>query len=379
MLQTPGMVPLYLASIIGRLPIGALGLVLLLRTREMTGSYAAGGVVAAAFGLANGLSQPFLGRVIDRRGQASVLIPGAIVGGAALAGFAALEDGAPVIVAVLITAVAGAATPPLNSCVRALLSDVVAPAARHRAFALDSTLFELIYITGPLVLVGVVGAWSLRAAVLTCAALTLAGTLLFAATRLSRLARGAAATSRDLMGPLRDHGVRTQLLSVALFGLSIASLEVGLTGFADDEGHRNAVGYLLGCSGLGSMVGGLITARTPAPADPRRRLVLLLVGLAVLEAPLALMQSLPAMAVAVTIAGLALAPTLAITFQLTSEAAPDGTVTEALTWLSSAISLGLAIGSAISGALVEHVSTTFVLITIAGYTAIEAAVVAART
>ncbi|MEA2126847.1 MAG: hypothetical protein QOI80_3629 [Solirubrobacteraceae bacterium] len=379
MFRIPGVIPVYIASIFGRLPNGALSLVLLLRTREMTGSYAAGGVVAAASGLALGVSSPVLGRLIDRRGQRQVLLLSCLASTAALAGFAALPDDTPLAVAILVATLAGASTPPLNSCLRALLAAVIPPELRHRAFAIDSTMFELVYISGPLMLVGVIGAWSLRAAVASCAVLTFVGTVVFASTRLSRAITGTPASPHDIAGPLRHPGVQTLLTSVLLFGLAIAGLEVGLAAFAEHEGHTNAVGYLLGLSGVGSMVGGLVAARTRPPADPARRLAVLLLGLAVLEVPLGIVGSLPAMAVAVTVAGFGIAPSLALTFQLTSEVAPTGTVTEAMTWLTSAIAGGLAAGSALAGWLVEHTGTTPVLFTVAVYGAVAAAVVASRT
>ncbi len=379
MFGVPALLPVYVASIFGRLPQGAIGLVLLLRTREMTGSFAAGGAVAAAFGLAHAAGSPVLGRLIDRRGQSVVLVPGAIVAAAAILAFAALSDDAPLVAAAALAIVAGAATPPVNSCLRALLSVVVAPERRHRAFALDSTMFELVYISGPLILVGVIGAWSLRAAAVACALIGLGGTIWFATTRLSREAAASEHVSDDLAGPLRAPAVRTLLVTVGLFGLCIACLEVGLAAFAADEGSRTAVGYLLACSGVGSMVGGLVAARSRAPEDAARRLTLLLAVTGVLAIPIGFVGSLPAMAIAVTVASLGISPALALIFGLTAELAPPGSVTEALTWLSSFINLGVAGGAALAGWLAEAAGTTVVLFGIAAYCVAAAAVVASRS
>src|SRR3954454_13092079 len=92
-LKTPGVARIYLASIVGRLPVGALGLLLILRTREMTGSYAFGGAVAAAYAVATGIGARLLGRVVDRRGQAAVLVPAALASGVLLGAYAALPTG----------------------------------------------------------------------------------------------------------------------------------------------------------------------------------------------------------------------------------------------------------------------------------------------
>jgi predicted MFS family arabinose efflux permease len=374
----PGLWPVYIASVVGRLPQGAVGLVLLLRTKEMAGSYAAGGAVAAAYGIAYAIGSPILGRVIDRRGQSAVLVPGALVASAALAGFAALPDSAPLVAGLALAVVSGVSTPPVNSCLRALLQEVVAPELRHRAFAIDSTMFELVYIAGPTLLVGVVGAWSMRGAALACAVLGLAGTVAFAATRLSREARGAETISDRLAGPLRTPAVRTLLAATGLFGLCIACLEVGLAAFAAGEGHRTAVGFLLACSGVGSMLGGLIASSTRPPTDAARRLALLLAATAVLSIPAGLVHSLPAMAVAIGVSGLGISPSLALIFGLTADYAPDGTTTEALTWLSSFMNLGVAFGSALAGALVDAAGTTVVLLGIAAYCAAAAATVGWR-
>ncbi len=78
LLRVPGFSALFAASLAARLPLTALGLLFILRTRELTGSFAAGGAVAGAYALANGISAPALGRLIDRRGQAPVMIPAAV-------------------------------------------------------------------------------------------------------------------------------------------------------------------------------------------------------------------------------------------------------------------------------------------------------------
>lgn len=377
-IKTPGVVRVYLSTIVARMPVGALGLLLILRTRELTGSYAAGGLVAAAYAVALGVASPVLGRLVDRRGQRLVLVASAVVSSAALAGFAALPDGTGVAPALLLAAVAGAGTPPLSACQRAIWTDALAPRLRHTAYALDSVVFELVYISGPLVLVAGVGAWSLRAALLVAALAAVLGTFAFVATRLSRDWRPHPHRPADPLGPLRGAGVRTILTALALFAIGIAATEIAVAAFAEREGSPNAVGLLLGLWGVGSLTGGLVFGRLAPPPDPGRRLALLLLALAVLEIPMALAWSLPAMAVAITLAGLAIAPGMALAFHLLSEVAPTGTVTEAQTWVSSGFGAGMAGGSALCGWLVERTGTTAGLWLVVGVGVLAAAVVAGR-
>jgi MFS family permease len=358
--------------------MGAIGLVLILRTREMTGSYAAGGAVAAAHMLGLAIGSPLLGRIIDRRGQPLVIALAGVWSAAALTAFAALPSDTTVWVAVALGAASGAAIPPMSACIRAIWSDRLEPRLRHSAYALDSVVFEIVYISGPLLVVGLLGAWSLRAAALACALFTLGGSLWFAATRLSREWRPHPRRSTDAWGPLRGAGVQTILAAFLLFALAIAGIEIAVAAFAEREGSANAVGWLFGLWGAGSMAGGLYFGRLAAPADPGRRLAWLLLALALLEAPLAFVDSLAAMAVALTLAGLAIAPAMALSFALLSDVAPAGTVTEAQTWVATALGGGMAAGSALCGWLVEHTGTSAALALVTGFSLLAALVVAAR-
>src|SRR3954451_8420217 len=94
-LRTPGARSLFIASCVARLPMGALGLLLVLHTHELTGSYADGGLASGAYALAIGLSNPALARVIDRRGQTLILRAGPPLAAAAIVYLALLPDGSP--------------------------------------------------------------------------------------------------------------------------------------------------------------------------------------------------------------------------------------------------------------------------------------------
>src|SRR6185295_19651535 len=78
-LSAPGVARVFLASMVGRIPAGALGLLLILRVRELGGGYADGGLVAGALSLGMGAAAPLVGRVVDTRGQTRVLAASATV------------------------------------------------------------------------------------------------------------------------------------------------------------------------------------------------------------------------------------------------------------------------------------------------------------
>ena len=272
-LRVPGVAGPFAASLLGRLPMGAVGLVLILRTRELTGSFAVGGLAAGVFALFNGLSAPVLGRLIDARGQTGVLLGGALVNAAALAAFAALPGGTGSAPVLALAALIGAATPPLGSCLRALWTDMVRdPGVRHAVYALESAVLEGVYIAGPVLIVGGIGAISTQAAVVACAFFGLAGTLVFTLTSASRAWRPSGVRAPGRAGALADRRILLLLAILTLVALSFAIIEVAVPALCEREGSVRAAGVVLGIWGLGSLAGGVAAGRTRSACGPREPL-----------------------------------------------------------------------------------------------------------
>jgi predicted MFS family arabinose efflux permease len=356
-LGTPAAGRLFATSILARVPLAAIGVVVILRTRELTGSYAAGGAAAAVGALATGLSQPLLGRLVDRLGQARVLLPGAVVAAAALTAFALLPAGVPLGAILATTLLAGVATPPLGAATRTLLPAVMPDAERLRAaYALESSALEITYVVGPLVLAGALATWSTAAAAFASAALLLGGTIAFLATPASRAWRPVAAppAGHGRLGALRSPGVRTLLVLLALMGLTFGAIEVAVPAAAEHAGHRSAAGPLLSLWGLGSMLGGLLAMRLYRPVAPVARLTATTCALAAGHLLLVPAAGEPlVLGGLLLLAGLSIAPSFAAAFGLTDGLAPAGAVTEAFAWLGTGVAAGLAAGAALGGWAVE--------------------------
>ena len=353
-LGAPAVGRLFATSVLARLPLAAAGIVAILRTRELTGSYAAGGAAAAAYALANGISQPLLARLVDRAGQTRVMLPCASLAAAALAVFAGLPAGSPLSLVLATMLVAGLATPPLGAALRTLLPAVLADRRRlDAAYALESSVLEITYVVGPLLIAGALAARSTAAAALACAALLLGGTFAFLSTPASRAWRPARATAgaagQGLAGALRSPGVRVLLAVVALMGTTFGAVEVGVPAVADAAGHRAAAGPLLSLWGLGSLLGGLLAMRIRRPAGPVARLAATMAAFALGHGLLAAAGGLPALGALLALSGLAIAPGFATAFGLTDRLAPAGALTESFAWLGTGIAAGLALGGALGG------------------------------
>jgi MFS family permease len=354
-LRTPQVPRLMSAAVLGRLPIGMAGLALVLLVRHAAGSYALAGLVAGAFALGAGLAAPLMGRIVDRNGQTRLLLASAVVCAAAFSGLALVAEVGPMALLPALAAIAGATLPPIGPCMRVLWSFLLGRGSElQTAFAFEATVQELIWVLGPPLVVTLIVIASPVVAVLAIGAAVLIGTGLFAATPASRTWRPAAG-GRDWAGALRGPGVRTVLEVIGLLAISFGMIEVSVPAVAEQLGSSTLSGLFLSLWSGGSMLGGLIAGALTTGRPPERRVVILLGLVAVGLAPLAAAVTgvLP-FAACMILAGLGVAPAVACLYLLIDRSAPEGTVTEAFTWVTSAFTAGSAIGSALGGAIVQH-------------------------
>ena len=352
-LRAPGVARLLALSMVARTPEAALGLLLILRVRDLGGSFALAGAVSGILALGLAAGGPLLGRLIDRHGQTATLTVTGLVAAATVVVAGLLPDGASPALLAPLALVAGVAQPPVAPCLRALFGRILTdPHARHGALAMDAALQEISFIAGPLVFVSALAAISPGLALLAAGVALAAGTLAFAAAPESRAVPGSD-DRRPRAGALAAPGVRTLLLVAAGMGTMFGAVEVAVAGAADAAGSPAALGILLAVWGVPSLISGLLTARLGAPRDQGRALVLLVAGAALPTAALALMPDLWTLGLLLAASGLLAAPMFATLYSLVSTVAIRGTVTEAFTWVASGLFAGLALGGAMGGAIVS--------------------------
>ncbi|MBO9533435.1 MAG: MFS transporter [Solirubrobacteraceae bacterium] len=357
-LRRPHVAATLVASVLARLPYGAMTLLTVLRMTDAGYSYGEAGLVAAAYAIAVAVGAPVLSRLVDRRGQTRVLVTTAVTGGAATLLLALLPASSPYAVFLVISAVNGALQPPLGGVMRALWDQMLdREDERHVGYSLDAVAIEMVFTGGPLVLVGVVAAaFGPSAGLLVAAALTTFGTLILASRPPSRTWRPSEHRESHPFGPLQSRGVHTLMLVALGCGGSFGMIELATTAHARAEGSLGLVGVLLAVWSIGSLLGGLAIARVPGTRRPARRLATLLALMAASNAAVGLASSTVALGAILFVAGASIAPTMATANGAMGIAAPDGTLTEAFAWSIGAIMVGLTIGSPAAGFIVDHVS-----------------------
>lgn len=354
LLRTPHAARLLGGTLLGRLPNAMAALAIVLFLRSQGAGYGLAGTLSALYGLAVAVGQPLLGRAVDRRGQTRVMTAAALLSAAGLALLAATGP-SPLPVAASAVALAGLATPPLEGGLRALWPDVLGGDAGrvHRAYALDAAAQEVMFAVGPLLVTLAVSAASQAAAVVLTGLLGVAGTLVVVTAPPSRRWR-AAAREPHWLGALRSPALAVLLVACLAVGVALGSVALAAVAYGDAHGGGAAASYVLAANGAGALAGGLAYGARSRPGVPERRLRALSVGLAACYPPLLLVPGPAAMLPLAALSGLFLAPSLACAFVVVDRHAPAGTVTEAFSWVVTAIGVGAALGTAAAGLAAQH-------------------------
>ena len=371
--QIPGAWRFSTAAIIGRMPMSMFGLGTVLLISSVTGKYGVAGAVSAAGSLGYAFTSPRVGRAVDSHGQRRVLLPLLTVFGVATALLiVTVQLRLPTWVFFVPGAVAGATMPSLGAMVRARWSVLLAGSPRlHAAFSFESVADELCFIVGPaavtLLATEVFPASGVGVAALLC----LLGTLWFAAERgtepvvvppdrsASQAGKPGQAGKPESAGkPGRARGAAASGLVVLapvylLLGAMFVSIDLSTVAFAQRFGHKPLAGFILGTYAFGSATGGIWygSRQWRAPLEKRFAfsLTLTVLGVATFWAQ----PNLITLTCGVYLCGLAIAPTLIAGFSLLEAQAKPGRRTEAMSWLSSGIAVGIAAGASVVGFVID--------------------------
>ena len=347
-LSQPHALALIGSNLLGRIPNGMATLSIVLFLRANGRSFAEVGVVIASFGLASAVGGPALGRAIDRAGQVLILT---VAGLGSAAGFCLLTIAghSSLLRIEACVLLAGLLSPPLEPALRSLWSTLFSdPAMVEVAYALDTSLQELIFILGPFLAVALFATVPAEVALYVLSATMVAGTLLFVSIAPVRRWRPPARTPH-WAGALRSRALVVILASMFWVGSSLGVLNVVVVAYAEQAGSQSYSGALLGTASIGGLVGGLLYGARRWQGDGARRLSWLLAAMALAYLPLALTPPPALMFAFMFGAGFFLAPVLACGFVLIAGHAPAGTVTEAFAWVTTLFLAGSALGSSITG------------------------------
>jgi MFS family permease len=352
--QAPGTKGFSAAAFFARLPYAMVPIGIVAMLSQASGEYWLAGAVSATFALTNALVAPQISRLIDRRGQSPVVIPATILSVAAFVTLilVAHQNGPSWIL--FVSAFLAAFMPSMPAMVRARWTEVFRGKPElNTAFAFESALDELVYIAGASLSVGLAVALFPEAGMVTSTALLALGTAAFILQRATepklRPIEGGAAHG----SAIRLRAVQIITLALVFVGATFATAEVTVVAMTEKLGQPNAATLIIGVYAVGSFLLGLVLGAVNPKLALQRQLLIAVVVLALTAVPLLVADTVPLLALAIFVSGIAISPTFITAIGLIERRVPGSMLTEGITWVMTGIGIGMALGAFVSGWVVD--------------------------
>ena len=345
LLRTSGVARIIAAQLTARFPSGMLSLAFLLHVEQETGSYGAAGLVLAATSLGQAIAGPLTSRLMGRFGMRPVLITTLVVCVTGVVAIGVLPLTVPLYMGVGF--IVGLSTPPVQPAVRTIYPKMVNSRQLTPLFSLDASAQEIIWVVGPVVTTFVATQVGTVWAILLAAVMMVIGGIWFISS--PELGRVRIPRSKRGFGTVlaRPPVLLATVVGFLLIG-ACAAIEAGVVAVFGDDGAE--AGIVLAIFSIGSLGGGLFLGHVPiGPWSTARRMFIVFFGTALA----AFGMSFPWLSVTLFIAGIGIAPALAVLFAIVSASVKFSDTAEAYGWVGTGQLIGAALGSALAGFLID--------------------------
>ena len=373
-LSRPGALQFSAAGFLARFPMSMVGISTILTVQSLYGNYTSAGGVSAALVVATAVGAPVLARLVDARGQSRVMLPAVLGSALGMVGMiTAAGLRAPLWVLVALALVAGGLGGSMGSLVRSRWTTVLdSPDDIHTAFSLEAALDGVVFVVGPVAATALCTSAALPVTSGWVAALCLhlgGGLWLLSQRATEPPAHGpgpASALSRSgrsrdrANGPARTatsalrHGAVLAVVDVflgsgALFGAN----DVTAVAFATEQGRPSSSGLVLAAWALGSLSAALVYGSRTWAWPMWRQFLVGVLALALGASTFILAGSVPVLMVLMLVTGMSIAPTVTVGNHIVQAVTPRDQLTEGLTWVGTAMNVGVSLGSLLAGRLVD--------------------------
>ena len=368
-LSTPGAWQFSAAGLLARFPISmvGIGIVLMVSDDQLYGSYALAGQVSGVYIVAQAAAAPMIARLVDRHGQAKVMRPAIAISMTSLGALALLANSlAPVAVLFALAVIVGLTMGSVGSLVRTRWNAVVNNSDdMHTAYSLESVLDEVVFIVGPVLATVLATSVHPTAGIAVAIVAAVTGGYWFLSQRGTEPTPSGTSAGRTGPSLLRSRAMIVLILVFICMGAIFGATDVSTVAFAEEVGNKGLAGVILACFAAGSLVGGLFYGARTWASSPWTRFAIGTVLLAVGVSLFFFTTSLWSLGAVMFVVGLSIAPTLITGNALVQEIVPPHRLTEGLTWVGTALGVGVAGSSAIAGAIIdEHGSHAGFLVSI---------------
>ena len=394
----PGTKAFCASGAVARLPMSMMGLGIVLALNHMYDNWTIAGVMSAAYVLATAAVTPLYARLFDRFGQRKVGPVVLTVQVIVMLGFAfAALMRVPIPLLFVLAVVMGMTQFAFGALVRTRWAYVLDRAGKgellNTAYALESAIDEIVFIFGPILAAFLAASVhpvsQLFVPTIACA---VGGAVFFALRDTQppvlreitvvaagtddadvRLAAGGAAGAavsadhfdldrlktgdrdRRKRNVLTYAGVLPLLAVFIVFNMAFTAFDTSMTAVMKSLHLDSVLGVQLAMLAVGSCMGALVFGSRELRGSRWRHMIMFLALMTVGFVVIHLCQgNLIVMGLVEILTGLTISPVFASGNLLVKETVPEESLTEGLSWVSTAGTMGASFGSMITGIVLDH-------------------------
>ncbi|RWE53798.1 MAG: MFS transporter [Mesorhizobium sp.] len=341
------------AGFVARMPMAMAPIGIVAMLSQTHGEYWLAGAVSATYALANAFVAPQISRLVDRLGQARIVVPTTVISVLAFVVLVAAANQDWPIWTLFVSALLAAAMPSIPAMVRARWTELFRDRPEmNTAFAFESAADELVYIAGASLSVGLSVALFPEAGMLASTLFLAFGSTAFILQR-STEPRVRPVDQGSRGSAIRLRPVQIITLALIFIGATFATTEVSTVAITKQLGQPGAASLVIGVYALGSFVVGIIIGALNLKTPVQIQLAIAIAIIALTTLPLLVADTVPLLALAVFVSGVAISPTFITAFGLIERRVPEAMLTEGVTWVMTGIGIGMALGSFAAGWVVD--------------------------
>ncbi|WP_051837959.1 MFS transporter [Streptomyces sp. NRRL WC-3742] len=357
----PGTLAFSTTGFVSRIPISMSGIGIITMLSQLRGAYGVAGLVSATMAVSAAVLGPQVSRLVDRHGQRRIIVPAMAMTITSVVGLLLCARLNAPDWTLFVFAAGMGVMPSTGAMVRARWAHLYRddPDKLHTAYSFEAVVDEICFIVGPILSIGLATSVFPEAGVMLAAVFLAVGVLLFAGQRSTEPPVHPAARHHG-RSVILNRGLQVLILTFVATGAIFGSVEVVTVAFADSQGHKPISSVILALWALGSCLAGVVYGGLKLTGSLATRFFLGVVFMAVSMVPLVVVAhsvdgvvGLAAVGGALLIAGIAISPTLISAMALVERLVPASQLTEGMTWTTTGLALGVAVGSSAGGWVVD--------------------------
>ncbi|MEY3156297.1 MAG: hypothetical protein RL257_317 [Actinomycetota bacterium] len=344
--------PTFGFGMVGRIPVAMNTVALVFLISSVRDSFLLAGVASSFYTLCGAIVGPRIGRLADRYGTRVVLLPITFVNALSIVGVVFFSSRS-VALLLLFSALSGATMPSFGSYTRTRWSRTIKDKRELGvALSLESVLDETAFVVGPALAGFLFALYGSDSPLLAGIFFTIIGGAGLAITSFDHANKDG--ERQQLGGLFKIQYVKSLLASLIALGMLFGSNYVVILAVAKESGRAADGGLWVGLYPIGSTVAGLVYGLIHWKSRNATRYSLALAFMTLSTSAILFFQNIETIVFFIILSGIGIAPALIAANAHLKELVPLNRLNEAFSLLGASLSIGITLGSTLSGMLVDR-------------------------